>query len=302
MTVLLWRGHWKVSLGCCSCKLPLHSMVAFAWGIAVTRDYNRLLSFLLFSVAWFFLATNERRRTHPSPWHQCKSYHSLLRDLTGCCINASGTTIGANQNLHAIHQYHATECERKEALAEQKEQAALQQAEMEKEELKYAADIKSAENDTVVMATSKSGGVLQKMNPLKPILFPVQKMLHQLCVVFRIATSIVTWEENFYPFWIVTLCLVGSLLVFFIPWGFIFRWTISITAWLVLGPWMKIVDWVYFGKRAYITDEARRDSLRNELRAEYKKRLQYRLLTQQMQEKAIKFRSMMKYMFGEVRQ
>ena len=305
LTVLLWRGHWKVACF----RLPLHSMVAFTWGILVTQNYNRFPAFLLFGVAWFFLAMNEKRRMHPSPWYKCKSYGDLLLDLLsgtfcGCigfCMNSRATTIETNHNLPAIQKYYAAVKEREEKLAEQKKQAALHAAEMEEEDMKNALEIESHGDEAVEVATSQKSSFLQKMNPLKPILHPVQKFLNQVCRILRAVKSVVTWEENYYPFWIVTLSLLGSLLVFFIPWGYLIRWVVRILVWILLGPWMKVVDWLYFEKLEDMTPEERRDALREELRGEYKQRMEYYLLTQKMKEQAMKLRSMMKYLFGKVR-
>ena len=309
LTVLLWRGHWKVDFGCFSIYLPLHSMVAFTWGIIVTQNYDRIVSFLLFGVAWFFLATNEHRRKHPSPWHQCKPYGGLLVDLLfgffcGCigfCINSKGTRIEANQNFPSIERYNVALKKRQERLAKQREQAALDASEMDEEDLKNALDIESQGEDAVEVATSQKSTILQKMNPLKPILHPVQKILHEACRILRVAKSIVLWEENYYSFWITSVSLAGSLLVFSIPWGFIISWVIRIMVWVVLGPWMKLVDWLYFEKFEHMTGEERRDALQQELRTEYKQRMEYYLFTQKMKEKAMKVKSMLKYLFGKVR-
>ena len=139
LTVFLWRGHFPIL--CCGktiIKLPLHSIVAFAWGILVTQNYNRLLSFVLFALGWILLATMEYRRQHPSPWHKCISYAELLGALISgvfCgCLGSYGTlgrkTISPNENFRAIQSYYEAVKERKEMQTKQKEQAAVRDAEL----------------------------------------------------------------------------------------------------------------------------------------------------------------------------
>ena len=95
MTVLLWRGHYTVfggdsegtanqkSTSCfkCSIKLPLHSLVAFLWGIFLAEDPSLIPSFVLFCVAWLFLATNELSRKDPHPSQQCHSFGKIWQCL-----------------------------------------------------------------------------------------------------------------------------------------------------------------------------------------------------------------------------
>ena len=49
-----------------------------------------------------------------------------------------------------------------------------------------------------------------------------------------------------------------------------------------------------------MTTKERRDAIQAELHAEYKRRLEYRLLTQKAQEQSLKIGAMMRYLFGKV--
>jgi len=301
LTILFWRGHYEVSLAGRKEKLPLHSMVAFTWGVLVTNNYNRFVSFLLFSISWLFLATNERRRSNPSPWHRCRSYSDLLKSfLAGTCLGWIGSastetkTIVANENLQAIEQ--ATEAS--EAQKELKEQKLK-----EKEHAAKLAEIDSAEaaaDALIAIATTKSEGLKTRFNPLKIFLEPIQQFLRDWCRKLRVVKSIVTWEENFYAFWITTSCFIASILLFFIPWGWVFRWLIRLIVWIFLGPWMKIVDWYFFEKTAHVSQEDQKEMLTEEINERYEKTLAERLQTQSQKEHQIKLRSMMKYLFGQV--
>ena len=310
LTVLLWRGNFPIS--CCGktiVKLPLHSIVAFTWGILVTQNYNRLISFLLFAFGWVLFATMEYRRQHPSPWHKCVSYAEMLGALlSGCCCGCFGSygtlgseTIAPNENLHAIQSYYEAVKERKDMRTKQKEQAAQRAAEMEEEALKHDVDDSANMGLSIAMATKKSNTFISAMNPLRPILHPVQKILDFIVVKIRIAKSILLWEENYYPFWIVTGSFWASLLVFFIPWGWICRWVIRVVVWIVLGPWMKLLDWLYFVRVDKLTPEEKKEIARQKLHDKYEQTLAEHLISQKRKEQVVKLKSMMKYLFGKVR-
>ena len=142
---------------------------------------------------------------------------------------------------------------------------------------------------------------MSSMNPLKPILHPLQKVLDFILVKVRIIRSIIMWEENYYPFWIITVSFWTSLLVFFIPWGWIFRWTIRVVVWTILGPWMKIVDWLYFVRIDKMTPEEKKEIARQKLHEQYEQTLTDRLVSEKRKEQVVILKSMMKYLFGKVR-
>lgn len=304
-TVLLWRGHWRIKVWCCSINMPLHSMTAFIWGILVTQDYNRFPAFLAFSIGWFFLATMEYRRNHPSPWHRCKSYGYLLWTLVAapfcCCSGPCSTTasIAANENLPAIEAYVAEVQRMKKMKEERKKRAAEQAAELEEESGGMGGDA-TAEGD-IKIATEKKDNFVSNLNPLKPILYPLQQILAIVCKYVRIVKGIITWDENYYAFWITTACFVSSLIMFFIPWGWILRWAIRLAVWTVLGPWMKIVDWIYFERLDHMTEEQRKKMLRDSLYAKYEHNIAQQRYFQERRERAVKLKSMMRYLFGKVR-
>ncbi len=84
-TLLLWRGHFEVTL--CFCirfKLPLHSLTMLTFAIILTEYPQYSVSVYFASVAWFMLALLENRRKRPSSWNRPPRYISLiLRLLSG---------------------------------------------------------------------------------------------------------------------------------------------------------------------------------------------------------------------------
>jgi len=310
LTVLLWRGHFDLTLpGEKSVRLPVHSMVTFAWAILITQNYNRFPSFVLFSIAWTFLASMEQRRRHPSPWHQCKSYPDLFRalvvEICGACIGSRVASrvrkkqdIAPNTNINEILAYMEAEQKRKEVIAAEK---LKQEAELEDEIKKHQEEMEFLEEDCVASAIQRSAGFFSSANLIKPILHPVQKNLYQACVTARIIKSIVTWEENYFTFWIVTALLAGSLFIFFIPWGFVLRWVMRVVVLLLTGPWMKVVDWYYFEQTEDMTPEERDKALQEQIKYKQQEFRKQRLLSRKQREEAVKLTGIMKYYFGKVR-
>ncbi len=82
--VLLWRGHYKVDFGCCSFKLPIHSMIMLCFGIVLTEYPQYSVSVFFASIAWLMLGLLEFRLRSPSMWDEPASYSKLLlRFITG---------------------------------------------------------------------------------------------------------------------------------------------------------------------------------------------------------------------------
>lgn len=125
-------------------------------------------------------------------------------------------------------------------------------------------------------------------------------ILYHVCRCLRIVKSIVLWEDNYYPFWITIYSFLGALVFFFIPWGFLLRWLIRIAVWVFLGPWMKIIDWVYFGQFKNMSAEDKKKMLQDKFHDEYQKTLKQRRHFQRVKERMTKLESMMKYLFGKV--
>jgi hypothetical protein len=291
LQVWLWRGHFDVNICGKIVALPLHSITAFVWGVLVTGDFNLFPSFLAFAIGWGFLACNEQTRRNPSPWHGRRQYGPLLLALL---VDQGKTqTIVPNHNLEAIELYNKAEEERNARLTKEREEEAKHD-ELISEELGDAA----AQDIDI---TTKRGGVLERItfNPLKSVLHPIQLQLKEIVVAARIATSIFLWEETFYAFWIVTISFAASVVMLLIPWGVLLRWVFRIIAWVFLGPWMAIVDRLYFRAKPNMTDEEKEESRKNRLRSRYEVAVEAASNYQVKRERAIKLKAMKKYMFGK---
>jgi hypothetical protein len=306
-TVFLWRGHYKVSFRRPTIRvpetasfserwtiwLPLHSMTAFVWGVLVVQNFDRFLAFLVFAIGWFFLATMEQVRAHPSPWCRCRSYSELL------CILVFGRSLGpqtieVNENIDEI-QAHKADTERQE----KKRKKASEALKMEREKLEIELSEVDNEAEELDITTKVKGGYGFNFTPFKGILEQVQTFLQKACVALRIGKSVVLWRESYAAFSIVTASFLLSLIIFWIPWSFLIAWTCRIFVWVLLGPWMKLVDIFYVRKWENLSAEERKAGLQMSFQERYLLILEQSSRRKVNRERALKLQGMKKYMYGK---
>eukprot|EP00934_Nitzschia_sp_Nitz4_P000987 Nitzschia sp. Nitz4//scaffold248_size28759//12858//16752//NITZ4_008109-RA/size28759-snap-gene-0.10-mRNA-1//-1//CDS//3329543992//987//frame0 len=313
-TVLLWRGHFPINVrylwpncgsggsGCIdkctrvsTWKLPLHSMVSFGWGVALANNFDRFPAFLVFSIAWFLLATMEVSRSHPSKHDQPKSYLELL-SMFLFNSSVSPVEIESNENLDAIKAYNEERAKQKKARED-----VLNTIQMEQR--KYEAYINSEssklEEEVDIMTQAQGGLTSMALAPFRGILLPIQHLLNNICVVLRVVKSVVIWRDSFAAFWIVSLSLIGSLLILFIPWTFLISWTFKIAVWVLLGPWMKLLDICYFRRSTLMEEEQQKADLAEKFQERYTMLLDESFGRKLRKEAALKMKDFKKYMFGE---
>merc|ERR1712174_111062 len=97
------------------------------------------------------------------------------------------------------------------------------------------------ELDNVGDSIIESKGVNVSVDPMKPILYPVQKNLGIVCDVLRVMKNLIIWEECYYSFWLTMGSFVVGVACLFVPWRFLAIWSCRIFVWTLLGPWMKLV-------------------------------------------------------------
>lgn len=266
---------------------------AFIWGVLVTWNWNLLPSFVVFSVAWFFLACNEQANKHPSRWYHCPTYRDLARRIL--FNTAASESIEPNMNLAETKEYEkkVEDLRIRRALEKQKEE----EHEMALQE-ELGEEMQEAEAAEKI---GKYGGLFKgvNVNPLKPVLYPIQIQLRQVVYALRTGKSIVLWNESYYAFWLTTACLLVSFIFIFIPFGFILRWTTRIVVWITLGPWNRIIDKYYFRTNPNMTDAERDEALRLRLKARYEEALKSTTNFFIRKEDAMKMKRMKQFMFGK---
>jgi hypothetical protein len=238
-TVFLWRGHYVINLIVMKFKLPLHSMVAFFLATTLINNFNLYPSYCLFCMAWFLLATNEDRQRNPSPWHGTMTYGQMW--YAALVNKAPAVPIADHENEAAIRLY-----EERRRQGEEKSRAKFLAAKDSAGKLggflSEETDAAAAEDAAASEDIATKAGSRPTLNPLAPVLLPIQILLGGVCKSLRIVKSICNWNESIYAFIIVNVCLILGILLIWVPWSFFVRWTLRIVIWIVLGPWMKLVD------------------------------------------------------------
>jgi hypothetical protein len=135
--------------------------------------------------------------------------------------------IKPNQNIEAVKAFNEAAAEREKRHLKQKELELKHDEELRKE---LGEEINDAEAGDVDIATQSKNplSALRSLNPLKGVLYPIQLQLGQGVVALRIAKSIFLWEESYYAFWITMACFAGSLVICWVPWGWVLRWIFRI--------------------------------------------------------------------------
>jgi hypothetical protein len=297
----LWRGHCRLNIFDRKVNLPLHSMTAFFWGVAVTNDFNRLPSFLLFSIGWLLLACKEAVNKDPNPWHKSKAYFPHVASLLQGS-RPDKVSIAPYQQLRASSKFDAARANRAKWIKKERELLNEQQRKMEQDLQGIAGE--NQYNSLVDITTgNKTDALMMRfLFPLKPVLYPIQQQMRQLVLSCRMATSIVFWDESNLAFWITTASFVASVAIYKIPFMVLFVWSLRISAWVFLGPWMLLADRMFFkdSKEDAITEEERDERIKNLMQERYNKFIDKASKYQILKEDFIKTESMKSYMVRAV--
>jgi len=136
------------------------------------------------------------------------------------------------------------------------------------------------------------------LRPLKPILYPYQKMMQGYIQTGRMAKNIVLWYESYYAFWLTTIAFVLSAVAFFVPWSFVLTWSFRVIVIVGLGPWMKIVDILCFRADPNLSVSEQEEAFTKRIQARYEATLKSTDFYQIRSERANKLNDMRQFMFG----
>lgn len=140
--------------------------------------------------------------------------------------------------------------------------------------------------------------VLIRLQPFKSTLYPIQKELRKRVLQLRIATSIITWQERIYAFWITTLSAAAAFLFLWVPWAIILKWLLRITVWIVLGPWTALLARYKYPIKKDMTDEERREDMRKRSQARRREAIEASTRIQVRKESVLKTKALARWMFG----
>lgn len=305
-SLLLWRGKSVLNLPVPSYStrsikwidvdFPLHSFVAFICTISLVENPNLLPSFCFGCIGWLLLATCERRTANPNPWMRSKSFQHYLSALILGKSLMGAESIKAHENVNSINQAESMWDKR---VREAEERAKKRADDYAKEQEQYLKDLDEIGDANEDLTTCGKAGGLSLPNPTRAYLFPIQQYLGVACNWLRIFKNILSWEESYISFWIAAMSFMLSGVVFFIPWGFLLKWTLRIIVWVVFGPWMKLADKFYFSRLNKETEEQKKERMNQEELERQKQLGKQKTEAQIAREKKSKLRDFKQYMFGD---
>jgi predicted membrane protein len=111
-----------------------------------------------------------------------------------------------------------------------------------------------------------------------------------------VGKSIILWRESYAAFGIVTASFLLWFVMFWIPWLFLIAWACGIFVWVLLGPWMKLVDIFYVRKYENLSAE---ETLQLTFQGRYHKFAEQTSRRKVIREQALKLQAMKTYMFGQ---
>lgn len=241
------------------------------------------------------VACNEQARRPPSPWEQARNYTSLLKAaLFDKYIEAD--SIAPNEGAAEMDLYR----KQLEQRAERRKEVDAEYQRKLREEL--GNDAVDQDDDEIVSTKQR---ILDKLSinpvmlPFKATLYPIQKQLRKKVLQLRIETSIVTWQERVYAFWITTLSFVAAALCFWVPWAFLLKWILRIVAWVVLGPWAALIARYRFPETQDMSDDEWEEYMKVLLQERREKAVQASTRIQIKKEDALKRKALSRWMFGK---
>jgi hypothetical protein len=238
-SLFLWKNQitveyqkYKIHFG-----FPLYSLLAFTMSLLALEIPTLIPSMMTLGLALFMLVHMQLRiYNNPSPLRRCFSFWYYLRILV------TGKTPIAFQEIKPNHG-------RKELEAMNKKLEERVEKDREFFDKKEAVE-KMIEEIKHERVTTRTNAIPIE---LMVVLGKVQGIVGDVCRVFRFLDTLITWEESDHSFFITLFLILGGIVMFFIPWAFLFTWTGRIVVVLLLGPQNKILDMVYF--RHVPTDE-----------------------------------------------
>ncbi len=293
MDLFLWRNSFQFSACGKEYGIPLHSICAFIMAVTLVEKPRLLPSFSFLTLGWLLTVSMQWRITHPNPWRRCPTFRELcLVLLFGKQTSLSPEEIEALENKDEIEKYDKSWAD---LISNAERKAAEQASEIAKEQEELQRELEEAGGADIDIA-SPTEGLGLKIE--KKYLYPIQRILLYVCEIVRFIRNIILWEESLYSFWVTFLSFSLSILLFFVPWGFIVRWSSRIVAWALFGPWMKAVD-VYIYQSGSETDES--IAKKEEAERTIRRKVMEKTITETRikNELLIKLRDFKQYFFGK---
>ena len=236
-------------------NLPLRPALVFLVAIVLVENVNLIPSAFLFGVAWLFLASSHQhsdgKEKDRSFWNHPKPYRVWLRaflsndtlpvnvpplsdsDVKG--IPEEDTAMGSHPGPLGLSTSRDMNQPERSNIMDAGSNAGVSSESQRRGSLD--GSVVSGFSGMRVKS-SRSASLVALANTL----LPVQTALGRICEAKRVAVSIVCWDESHVAFFITTVAIVAGIAFLFVPWAIVLVWTLRITVWSLLGPWMWLVD------------------------------------------------------------
>lgn len=291
VSLLFWRGQVPVF----GIYMPVHSLVAFLSSITLAERPSLYPAFFFFSIAWLLIATQIYRNKSPNPWSKTKTMIGFLTSIIASkAINFPYQTIEAHQNEEESKEVEMKLKMRLEKAKKEAEEYQMEQMKLQEEHEEMLAEAGDQTADTNI-STRKNK---ISFDPLKFVLYPIQQYLAMVCTALRFAKNVLVWDEPYLAFLITSACLVIGTVFLFVPWAFFFRWSSRIVAWLGLGPHMKLLDIYWYSKLEDLTEEERKQQIKDALTAQLETAKAYAATARVQREEAEKMKAIKKALYG----
>ncbi len=268
--------------------LPLHSMLAFFIGVTVVEKPYLLPSITMGCIGWMMLATMQFRLKHPSRWRICKNFFDLFWVLITGNHLGQPRPIMASENEEEAKAFDDFYTERITEVNKAAEDRRMIQIKIQEELTKEMNEL----NDTGKQEAFS-------INPFRAQLFLLQVQLKTVCDFLLFVRNIFIWENVYCSFWLTLGSLSCAIIFLFIPWCFLLRWGARLAVWVLLGPWMKVVDTHYLTKEDNLTQEGQKSEL-EQIEEKLRKNAMSTIRDARIRkEDEVKLVEMKKYRFGK---
>lgn len=287
INLVFWRGQVLMF----GFDVPLHSLFIFLSTVFVLERPTYGPTIYFYGLAWFLVSIQFYVSENPNPWRKSKGFAQIMSALAGKPLEGPAT-IEAGEYAAISYAYNK---ENEDWLAKKKDEDAKAAEENAKLMAEYN-DMLNVDQTADTNIASKSGGI--SIDPMKPILYPIQQNLALVVNGLRLVKNIFRWDEPYLAFFLTCGCIALGTVLLITPWFFCLRWITRLLAWGLLGPWMKFADIYWYSKNENVSEEDMAKSLRDNYKAQADTIAQNALQARILSENAQKIRDIKKELFG----
>ena len=282
---------WKRWSILCTIPIPFHSIVLCFTTFTLVENIWLLFPYFFLWLGIISISILNYRNGKSDPWKHIKTFEDVAENVFH---GKSGSPHSIEARERVVDPNSIEEDPILRRMAEKEEKRKKKE-----EKLLEIEEQEDRANEEFYEDVNLNTKLNSDINPLKQIFYPVQVLLFDICKWLQLVENIILWEESYISFIFTVLCFFVAGVLYLIPWEFIFCWTMRITAWILFGPWMKLLDVFVFKKFDKFSAE---DSAILEAEADFIKRsLSQKGIDwlQARRERLMKMGAFKKYLYGK---